>query len=103
MLLIDVDAGSLHGAVVPELRRAARNPLAQRLISELTACVSPKRRDHRPSEARAPPNEKALQAALLTFMRDLLSVGRALRVSGDPLDGARATGLAAAEALSQDI
>ncbi|KAL1526000.1 hypothetical protein AB1Y20_020824 [Prymnesium parvum] len=84
VLTLDLDKGALDGSeALAELRALSRAPLLQRLLGQLHEYCAP---------TDAPRDERCLQAILLSFMRDLLSIDArgALTASDHPSDAQRA-------------
>jgi hypothetical protein len=67
VLVLDLDGATLSGAVAAELRALAREtPCLQRLEQRLVGCCE--------TEGSFELDERHVQAALLSFMREILSV-----------------------------
>ena len=102
MLLLDLDAAQMSdggGGGAAELRRLAEStPMLVRLGAEMQAYAD---------KAEPDPDERRLQAALLAFMRELLSVAPqqalvASAAAGEAADSARNDAFGVVEALAQD-
>ena len=100
VMVLDLDAATLSGPGAAELRELAREtPCLQRLERRLVGCCE--------TEGTPELDERQVQAALLSFMREILSVApqQALHTAaadGSSIDGLRAHSFAVADALSQD-